>query len=432
MSTSRPSRSARRFRPAALALPIAGLAAVALSGCADSGGDPGSGGWAGTTRDSAGITIVENTSEGIWTDADRWTLTEELRIGTNEGEPEYQFAAISGIAGLPDGRIAVLDGQAQEFRIFSPDGEHLRTIGRPGSGPGEFGMGAGPVLVAGGDTLLIPDLMNQRLNRYAPDGEPLGSVPMTMGSGMPMLWVDRPAGDVVTQLRPFALPGSDVPTSGNDVLVVRGPDGRIRDTLMTFESGGTLELSRGGGSMEATMFAPEPVWALSGDRIVFGVNDDFRLSVYREDGTVERIFTMPFTAREVTEADQQVFMSLMEALWEDFGLPPEAIEIASQSIHFAEMYPAFARIQGGPDATIWVQELRPLAEMAPGDLSAVAQGTPGSSTWRVFDRDGVFLGELRTPDRFQPFRFDGDRILGVQRDEYDVQYAVVLRVSRGS
>lgn len=39
---------------------------------------------------------------------------------------------------LPDGRFAVADAQAEEVRIFDPDGRHLRTFGGKGAGPGEL------------------------------------------------------------------------------------------------------------------------------------------------------------------------------------------------------------------------------------------------------------------------------------------------------
>jgi hypothetical protein len=60
--------------------------AVAVTACA--GGD---GAWTGTVRDSAGITIVSNTDDGVWTASDRWRVEEDLRIGAAEGDPEYQF-----------------------------------------------------------------------------------------------------------------------------------------------------------------------------------------------------------------------------------------------------------------------------------------------------------------------------------------------------
>lgn len=55
---------------------------------------------------------------------------------------------MKAVAVLPDGRIAVLDAQAQEIRIFAPDGEHGGTLGHRGEGPGELadanGMVTGP------------------------------------------------------------------------------------------------------------------------------------------------------------------------------------------------------------------------------------------------------------------------------------------------
>jgi hypothetical protein len=40
----------------------------------------------------------------------------------------------------PDGNIAVLDIQKMGILFYSPDGEYIRTVGREGSGPGEFLM----------------------------------------------------------------------------------------------------------------------------------------------------------------------------------------------------------------------------------------------------------------------------------------------------
>jgi hypothetical protein len=52
----------------------------------------------------------------------------------------------------------------------------------------------------------------------------------------------------------------------------------------------------------------------------------------------------------------------------------------------------------------------------------------GSPNWEVFDAEGRFLGVATMPHRFQPMRFEGDKIYGIQRDELDVQYIVVLNV----
>jgi hypothetical protein len=58
-------------------------------------------------------------------------------------------------------------------------------------------------------------------------------------------------------------------------------------------------------------------------------------------------------------------------------------------------------------------------------------GGSGSPDWDVFDRDGRYLGVITMPPRFQPVEFLGDRIYGIQQDDLDVQYIVVLGVVKG-
>src|SRR5687767_1702897 len=67
-----------------------------------------------------------------------WTIEPELRIGALEGDGPDNFGSIKGIAVDDQDRIAVLDAQAQEIRIFGADGKHLRTFGGKGAGPGEL------------------------------------------------------------------------------------------------------------------------------------------------------------------------------------------------------------------------------------------------------------------------------------------------------
>ena len=48
------------------------------------------------------------------------------------------IGAVSDLDVLPNGEIIVLDGQAKELMVFSPDGNLVRTLGREGEGPGEI------------------------------------------------------------------------------------------------------------------------------------------------------------------------------------------------------------------------------------------------------------------------------------------------------
>ena len=149
-------------------------------------------GWDGVVRDSAGIQIVENRGVPTWADGEGWALSEVLRIGALEGDAEYTFGRIGGLAVLSDLRIVVSDATTQQLRFFSPVGVHERTVGARGSGPGEY-RALGDVVVTAGDTLLIPDRLNLRLNRVAPDGRWLESFPVE-AEQWPGLWRQTPSG----------------------------------------------------------------------------------------------------------------------------------------------------------------------------------------------------------------------------------------------
>ncbi|MDX1395492.1 MAG: hypothetical protein R3195_13980 [Gemmatimonadota bacterium] len=417
------------------------LAAAGL--CACGGGDgagAASGEWSGTMRDSAGVVLVQNPEAGLWEPGGAWTVSEVLRIGTSGADADYQFGQITGIAELADGRIAVFDTQGQEMRLYSAAGEYLQTIGGPGSGPGEFALGAGPILVGPGDTLVVPDVSNQRVNRFAPDGEPLGSFPLNFAAGIPMAWLDTPGGDIVTQIRAMAFPGQafggqaagadrELEGAGNDFLVRRRTDGSIIDTALVVKSGGTFQAADGGGSIE--FFAPEPLWALLPDGVIYGVNDDYRFFVYGADGELERVISRPFELQPVAADDQQYLIDAMSRVWEDFGVPPPAIAQLRETIGFAETYPAYALLRGGPDGSIWVQRLRDLGGMSAEEREEFNPMVGfGSPTWDVFDAEGRYMGRVEMPDRFQPIRFQDDRIYGIWTDDLDVQYALILEVER--
>ena len=406
------------------------VAAVLVLGCGGGGSDSGdrTGDWGGTVTDSAGVSIVENPSTGLWDADERWTVVEELRIGTTEGDPNFQFSQVSGIAGFSDGRIAVFDQQAQHFRVFGPDGTYLSTVGRPGSGPGEFALGAGPLLVIPGDTVIVPDVTNQRVNRYGPDGEPIDSYPLDFRKGLPLAWVVREDGVIVNQIRPLNLPDTEV-LDPNDAIVARASDGAIVDTLLVLESGGSLNLT--GQGQQRLIFAPEPLWTLSGDRVVYGVTSEYRLFQFGTDATLERVFTAPFEERSVSESDQQMLRDAIGGFLSDLGLDQAQIEASQQAIGFAETYPAFGLVRGGPDGTIWVQHIRTPDEMTEEELESFnLQLGFGSTTWDVFGADGRLLGSIEMPRGFQPLNFEGDRILGIWRDELEVQFAMVLRIER--
>lgn len=93
----------------------------------------------------------------------QWTLEEELRIGSETADSPDLFGRLAGLEVLADGRIAVLEAQTQQVRIFGPDGTHLATFGGEGEGPGEFKHPLGMMRDAQ-DRLWVADVSNARMS----------------------------------------------------------------------------------------------------------------------------------------------------------------------------------------------------------------------------------------------------------------------------
>ncbi len=399
------------------------LAVLAAIGCA--GGELTE--WTGTVTDSAGVSIVSNPAEGIWTASTQWTLNEEVRIGALEGEPEYQFGQVGFIAVDSKARMFVLDAQAQHIRVFTPEGKYEQTIGRPGGGPGELGASAMTLFMGPGDTLLVPDLGNQRINRYAPDGSSLGSFRLAFENGMPMAIAATRSGIIAEQVRPLRLPDRPVPDS-MDAIITLGTDGTVLDTIMKFPSGRTLTFTR--DIPEINLFSAEPVWRLTDDlRLWYGVNNEYRIGMYTPEGDLARIVSKPFERTPVTDRDQTKVLEFLETAWRDAGVPPPAIPRLKDAVSFAESYPAYAQFQVGPGQTMWVQHIQSPSALSEEEFASYNfLEDIGAPDWDVFDADGRLLGVVTMPKRFAPRTFVGDKIYGVWRDELDVQYVVRLGI----
>ena len=405
-----------------IALPLA--AGLLLAAC---GGESGPE-WQGTVTDSAGVEVVSNTGTGVWAPEDRWTVEQDLVIGTAEGDPDYQFGQIGGLDVGEDGRVYVTDQQAQQIRVFSPEGEFLTALGKPGSGPGELSPQVAQLFVTTGDTVVVPDLGLQRLSRYGPSGEALGSSPLPITDGIPVKWMEAPDHSLIQQAMVMQLPGQEDVDQKN-LLLRRNAVGEVLDTVMEMPIGRTVSFA--GGQPSFRIFESEPMWTVGPDgRLYFGVNSEYRIEVYSPDGELTRVVQKQGDRTAITDSDQTEYRRVIQDAWQRQGMNAQAMEMMSQALSFAEFYPAYANILGGPEGSLWVQEIQ-----TPDDVAA-AGGTfnlqdIGGATWEVFDERGRLLGTVDMPARFTPVVFVDDHIYGVLRDELDVQYVARMTVHQG-
>lgn len=398
------------------------VAALVLLGCGESGG------WQGTVTDSAGVEIVTSTGNGLWGPGGAWTVEQDLLVGTAQGEPEYQFGQIAGIDVDSRGRIYVMDQQASEVRVFDPDGEYITSMGQRGAGPGELSQAAGPVFVTPGDTVVVPDMLQQRITLYTADGEPAGSEPLPMTAGIAVKWMETPGEDIIQQAMVMTLPGQQDVDQKN-VLIRRQPTGEVIDTVLEMPIGESVSFS--GNTPSITLFEAEPMWTMGPDgRLYTGINAEYSIRVHSPDGELLRIVRRPFQRRTISDSDQADLRRIIEGLWREQGMQPEALMVMSQALQFAEFYPAYANILGGPDHTLWVQAIQTPDEIREAGGTFDIQDM-GSASWEIFSGDGQLQGTLQMPPRFTPLVFiDGD-LYGVLRDELDVQYVARMAVRRG-
>lgn len=94
-------------------------------------------------------------------------------IGVELGDSAFLFGTIADAEFLQDGTIAVLDKTLCTIKLFSPEGEHIRTIGGRGEGPGEL-LNPFSLYVWLDGTIGVIDPFRGGIHRFSPEGEWLG------------------------------------------------------------------------------------------------------------------------------------------------------------------------------------------------------------------------------------------------------------------
>ena len=147
-------------------------------------------------RDSAGIEILENGGRGKWKPIDRLRVTGQpvVEIGDVESE-EFAFERVADALLLDDSLFIVANQGSGEMIFFNFNGDWLYSVGRIGSGPGEFDRLKAIEILPDG-YLVAFDSGHRRVSVFEIDGELVRTLPLeaglergvgTMGIG----WLDR-------------------------------------------------------------------------------------------------------------------------------------------------------------------------------------------------------------------------------------------------
>ena len=377
-------------------------------------------------RDSAGVRLVVNDATGAgWKGETQWRVTEELAVGSDTLSDEYRFGRIGDLDVAPNGNIAVIDQLSSVVRVFDARGRFVRSVGRPGKGPGELSINSNGIYVLPGDSVLVLDPGERRMTVFASDGT-VGRVtplpPTPTGQG----WLRLPDGRFL--MRGLTIGRAEGRFTFWDALLSVQADGAATDTLFVFDHAKT-DLG-GPGRIRIQLIVINPTWArLEDGRIVWTALDRSFVQVHDSTGRLmSRISHAAWVPKPVTPADKAAMVELLRTKLKALG--GDASFADSPQVEAPAEFPAISTVRAGPRGTIWVQLMGPAETIDPMAINARDRADFfGGSTWHVLDSSGRFRGAVELPSRFRIFRVTDDALYGTARDDDGVERIVKLRLS---
>lgn len=386
------------------------LVLLSLAACPSADSAPA---WEGSIDTlPSGTVVVTNPARGLWDSAATWRVVEELRIGSvDEVGPEL-FGQVAAVEVDPAGRLWVLEGQAQEIRVFDRDGRYVRTIGRKGGGPGEFNQPIGMAWDPSG-RLWVLDPQNNRISVIDTAGTFVTSHPAIGG------WIYNPWPGGFDTAGTFYTYVPDVGAQDFSMLMVRYDTAmHPLDTLRPPRYPGEPEFfevrSERGTMRTGVPFGPGLEWELTtaGDfwAALTGPYELYRLS---GKGDTARRVTRAFDAVSVTAEDVDSAVADLEWFTSQGG------KVDRSKIPGTK--PALRGLFVADDGYLWA---------APTTRDRADQG----HVFDIFDPEGRYLGLVRLPfalSSYPPPVIRDGMIVGVTEDELEVPFVVRARIVTG-
>jgi hypothetical protein len=368
-------------------------------------------------RDSAGIVIVENDAAMA---ESGWHVSAEplLQIGVAQGNAPYEFDDIEAVWRLADGRIVVADGGSRQIRFFDAAGVFLSASGRRGAGPGEY-RSVSQLVVTAGDTLHVFDDGLKRISVLDGVGRLVRTVRVGPPEGFysPVLAGVFDDGSYVIQARPvfFMIENYAGIPADTTIYFRYGADGVMRDTLLRSPSREYFFLSTPTmGRIDAMPFGTTTVHAYGAGRLALGHTGRYQVGFVQHDARVHRIVRAAREPVPVTPADIQRYRD--DQLSRPSREPqPQRAALLDRLPH-GPLAPYFRDLRIDEDGNLWVEDFRHPLDREP--------------VWTIYDADGRAVGRVATPPGLDIRWIGSDRIIGIWRDDFDVEHVRVYGIAK--
>lgn len=332
----------------------------------------GAGPWQGTEALVEGVRHVQNPAEPA-SGAVRQELVELWRLG-GESDDEGEFFGVIGDIVLGEGgEVYVLDRQLTEVKVFSADGEYLRTLGREGEGPGEF-RNPSDLLLLPGETIGVVQMMPARIELLTPDGDPAGTFPLPASEEGGM-----------RQLAGAEFRGGSLVLMGASMQFEEGEVRRTQRLVgLDLEGHERAEFLRRESKLEmANMIIRErdvfgQRWVLGPDGRVSATEWDYEIPVYAPDGTLDHVITRAFEPYVRSDEEVEAVRRRMASRIQIRGPnhPPQ-FEVAPTE-------PAVRWMERTDDGSLWVLNARAFKTQRQGEIGP----------FDVFDPQGRFVRQV--------------------------------------
>lgn len=387
------------------------LASASINACATDGS-----GTTVTRTDSSGVRIVVSAA-ATWLPDEAWRLEGPvLSIGSVDGPEESQLHRVRAARRLPDGRIVVANGGSMDLRLFTPDGQWIRSIGRAGDGPGEFRL-ISALQVVPPDTILVFDNSAPRVTSFTADGNLAWSRRVaTPGENVQAPDHRLADGRWLNRLRTTEVDGFQRVRN----LFGAWSEGESRiDTLLESDGQEYLIYRRFQGSQYigrgpvVTPFGGQDLAAIGPNLFALSDGKSYDVAV-AEVGSGQMRIRRPHNDRPLPDGAVSRFIDDYVARY-----PPERQREVRG--HFATLttpsqVPAHSALAFDEGGNLWAENFR-----FPWDSLA-------TRTWAVYARAGEWLGDVEVPRGLRVLQFGADFVLGVERDENDVEFVRMYRI----
>lgn len=309
-------------------------------------------------------------------------LKELWRAG-GEDDEDVLFGIIGQVQVDDDGNIYLLDQQLSDVKVYSPDGEFLKTLSREGDGPGEIRSPNDMIFMPDGTLGLVQQFPGKIIKvdlEGTPAGEFLpGGADPTSGGFMALADAKSGGGNLVLGGVAISVDTEAQAQNRNCFVASFDPDGK---ELVRYQELNYRWAAPAVTLKEWQMLYLWRRWNVgpNGRVLIPPVHEEYRINVYNPDGSLDRVIEREFAGWPRGGGEPSVTQTIMEAIQrgiERQGLPDVKAELE-------EVEPAVYRINVDDQGMIWVLSSRGFREQPEGIFS----------TYDVFDPSGHFQRQV--------------------------------------